>query len=305
MVQKKQKAFTFQTSPENVSYLTRNNIGICSVANNHSLDYGEESLFATLNILEKNNIKHIGTPDANQVILDINKKKVLLCSYYGNDDSISRINSKEIVDDIKRHKDESDYIIVCLHWGEEYVAYPSSKQQEMAHELIEAGASVVIGHHPHVFQGYEKYKEGKIFYSLGNFNFFVDHPYAKKLVETTKAYCVGLRFGETGVITHDIIPIHIDNDWRPSVIADILEIKRFRDYFEHISKPLEGRISDLFWYSEAAPHFFHNHIPSWKKRIKKYGFKSVSQMLIWLLHPSMYKYYCGIVLSLFRKRIHY
>ncbi|MEI7828088.1 MAG: CapA family protein, partial [Euryarchaeota archaeon] len=73
--------------------------------------------------------------------------------------------------DIPRLKNEVDHVIVVLHWGEEYVHYPTPDQIAVAHRAIDLGASAVVGMHPHVIQGIERYKGGLICYSLGNFIF--------------------------------------------------------------------------------------------------------------------------------------
>jgi hypothetical protein len=68
-----------------------------------------------------------------------------------------------------------DFKILNFHWGNEYVHIPSVAQRKMAYKFIESGADVIVGHHPHVIQPYEKYKGGHIFYSLGNFMFDYIH----------------------------------------------------------------------------------------------------------------------------------
>ena len=300
---KSPKAYSMQVAPNALRYLTDNNIAICNLANNHSLDYGEVGLDATIKYLDEYYIDHIGTQGANIKELDINGKKVFICSYYGNFTGIARLDQKEIIEDIKHYKQMVDYVIVCLHWGEEYVAFPSPKQQDMARSLVDSGADVIIGHHPHVMQGYEVYNNSQIFYSLGNFNFFVDHPYAKKLIETTKAYCVGVYVEEK--LRCEIIPISINANWQPEVIDDEIEKARFFSYFNSISKPLGEDLHNGFWYAKASVHYFHNHLPSWKKRIKEYGVKQFFQMVRWLIHPAIYKFYIGLVRSLFYKKIDY
>ena len=299
------KAYNFQISPEMLNYLIDNNIQICSLANNHSNDYGEEGLKETIRNLESRNISHIGTEKNNLIIQEVNGQKIAICSYFSRQKGLARLDVTEISDDIKRYKKCVGIVVVCLHWGEEYVAYPSPHQQQIAHVLVEAGANVIIGHHPHVIQGCEEYKNGIIFYSLGNFNFFVDHPYAKTMVETTKGYCVGLKVLESGAIKYEIVPIHINAKWQPNVISDNAGLKRFFSYFDSISAPLRKNIGSGFWYSEAAPHYFHNHLPSWKKRVREFGIMQVFQMIKWLVHPSIYKFYIGMTSSLFHKKIRY
>ena len=301
---KVQKAFNFQAPPQSLYLLTDNNVRICSLANNHSLDFGQDGLKKTKECLEKEGIDYIGTEASNLKELNINGKRIGICAYHGYSKGLAMITPQKIEDDVKKAKTVLDYVIVCLHWGEEYVAYPSPKQQRLAHDLIDAGASVVVGHHPHVMQGYEEYHNGQIFYSLGNFNFFVDHPYAKKLVETTKAYCVGLNVRDDGFHC-ELVPIHINEDWQPCVITDDKEKKRFYEYIESISKPLSRNIKQKFFYIEVSPHYFNNHLYSWKKRIDSYGMSHFLEMIKWLIHPSIYKYYLGLVLSLVHKPVKY
>jgi poly-gamma-glutamate capsule biosynthesis protein CapA/YwtB (metallophosphatase superfamily) len=73
--------------------------------------------------------------------------------------------------DIFRAKASADYVVVSFHWGQEGSVTPHPNQVAAAHAAIDAGADVVLGHHPHVLQGIERYKQGVIFYSLGNFVF--------------------------------------------------------------------------------------------------------------------------------------
>lgn len=68
---------------------------------------------------------------------------------------------------------------MSLHWGNEYIHYPSISQIKLAHKIIDAGIDIIIGHHPHVIQPVERYKNGVIFYSLGNFLF--DMLWSKKV----------------------------------------------------------------------------------------------------------------------------
>jgi poly-gamma-glutamate synthesis protein (capsule biosynthesis protein) len=71
-------------------------------------------------------------------------------------------------EDIARARTAADYVIVSFHWGREGSTVPQPYQRTTAHRAIDAGADVVIGHHPHVLQGIERYKHGIIFYSIGN-----------------------------------------------------------------------------------------------------------------------------------------
>ena len=91
-------------------------------------------------------------------------------------------------------KGSVDWVIVSIHWGEEYDQYVNTAQQNLAHALIDRGADAIVGHHPHVVQGVEVYKNKPIFYSLGNFIF--DQYFS---VETQQGLAVSLEFSDDGV----------------------------------------------------------------------------------------------------------
>jgi len=298
-----QKAFNISTPPSNVRFLRDNNIGVVNIANNHTCDFGKVGRESTVKVLSKEGIKIIGENASNRVLVKLNDSiKVGLVAYTNfSGEELSRLNLPSILKDINLLKEENcKYVVVNLHWGEEYVAYPRPLQQKIAHSLIDGGADVIIGHHPHCMQGYENYKNGLIFYSLGNFNFHVDHPYSESLIETKYAYCVRLQFGDS--MTYKIIPVFIDSNWVPDVLNEVMSAKVL-DYLEDISRPLERGITSTFWFTQASMHHFKNNMPAWRMRIKKYGMKHFFQMLIWLVRPGTIKYYFGLLNYPFRKKI--
>jgi poly-gamma-glutamate synthesis protein (capsule biosynthesis protein) len=298
--EKAPKAYNFQIPPQNLKYLKDSGVNITSVANNHSLDYGEKGFKQTINNL-KNDFLIIGGANDNECIFKVNDIKYYISSYYGNGSVMSACDETTILNNIKKHRLSSDVVIVCMHWGEEYSAYPKPKQQQLARKLIDNGVDVIIGHHPHVPQGFELYKGKFIFYSLGNFNFNVEHPYHDKLTTTKYGYCVGLKYTSDNGLMYEIIPIHINRLWQPEIIEIEAEEIRFNKYFAEISKPLPKGVSNVFYYAHSAKHIFKNYYPSWRKQIKEQGVKQVIDMIKWHIHPSTYRYYFGVILSLFVK----
>lgn len=295
------KAVNFQISPDNLNYLKDNGSIIASVANNHSMDYGEEGFLKTLENLNNNGLSIIGATDNNVKLFKLGGVSYCVSSYYGGGGVISACKENNILDNILKYRSTSDIIIVCLHWGEEYSAYPKPKQQLLARKLIDNGVDVIIGHHPHVPQGMEEYNGKPIFYSLGNFNFNVQHPYHDKLITTKYGYCVGISHDANGKMKYDIIPIHINENWQPEIITEANEIERFINYFSSISKPLSKGVSSIFYYSHSSIHIFRNYYPSWKKQIREQGLKQVIDMARWHIKPSTFAYYAGLLLYPFTK----
>lgn len=158
------KTFAFRGDPENVSILKEGSVEAVTLANNHSRDYGDVSLEDTKNTLKDAGIEYA----INSEIAKLNVKgvNVAVIGLYQLDGSADRIISS-----VMSKAADADLKIVQIHWGIEKEAEPSEEQVNLAHIAIDKGADLVIGHHPHVLQGVEKYKGKYICYSLGNFCF--------------------------------------------------------------------------------------------------------------------------------------
>lgn len=158
------KQFAFRGKPEYTEILKSGSVEAVTLANNHSKDYGEVSLTDTMDALDNAGIGYA----YNQKIarFDIKGVKVAVVGLYQLDGS-----SDEIVDSVMRNTEADDLVIAEIHWGIEKAAQPEEEQVALAHKVIDLGADLVIGHHPHVVQGVEKYRGKYICYSLGNFCF--------------------------------------------------------------------------------------------------------------------------------------
>lgn len=165
--------------------LKRLNIGCVSLANNHIYDCMMDGLMATINLLDKMGIRHTGAgwkkEHVEPVILDLPDRRVGFVAYVDKGTNPgtehfpeARINYFELEkarQDITALKNVADKVICSIHWGRDYSHYPTPAQMEQARHLVNSGADVIMGHHPHVLQAYEKYKDGQIFYSLGNLTY--------------------------------------------------------------------------------------------------------------------------------------
>lgn len=161
------KQFAFRGDPSYVNVLTSSSVEAANLANNHTLDYGTTALSDTQEILESNGI--ITCRGKNNVTVgDINGIRVGFVGInYLNDEM-----KTELQDAIILAKNAgAELVILSIHWGIEKDTDPESDQIAAAHAAIDCGADVVIGTHPHVLQGIEKYNGRYICYSLGNFCF--------------------------------------------------------------------------------------------------------------------------------------
>jgi poly-gamma-glutamate synthesis protein (capsule biosynthesis protein) len=162
------KEWAFKGSRDYTEILTAGSVEAVNLANNHSSDYGPESFTDTQAALDAAEIAHFGFEDT--LLLDVNGVQVGLMGMYTVYEDESYL--QQLQDGIQTLQDQGAEIIVCsFHWGLERDYTPEADQVELAHAAIDAGATLVIGHHPHVLQGVEIYQGRYIVYSLGNFCF--------------------------------------------------------------------------------------------------------------------------------------
>jgi len=199
----------FNARPELLASLKKAGVNIVSVANNHVMDMGSEGLKRTLDNIESTGLVFIGAgrtkaEAAKTRFLKTRGVNVAFLAYtYGTNQrlplrspdapgvNIIGIESESdlirAAANVRRARAGADLVVVSLHWGNEYATSPTAWQRRVASELIEAGADVILGHHPHVLQPIESYiardnRMGLIVYSLGNFisNQNADVSYANK-----------------------------------------------------------------------------------------------------------------------------
>jgi len=176
----------FKTDPKAVEGLNFAGFNVLSLANNHIMNFGKDGLESTVNILDENNISHIGAGVGKDeiyksVVKDVQGTKFSFLAFTYNSDQrktgtgdvygVANMDVGKMKEVVQKSSIEADVVVVSMHAGNEYQISPSSFQENFARNAIDAGADLVIGHHPHVVQTVEKYKEGYIIYSLGNFVF--------------------------------------------------------------------------------------------------------------------------------------
>lgn len=177
----KARGVKLRTQPHTLdAFLKANPIAAVTLANNHSLDYGYEGLLGTIRILDSNYVPHTGAgylkEHLDPAVFTMNGVVYALLGYVHQDTNpytesglfINYYDRDNIVTAIDAAHTVAERVIVSVHWGRDYSAYPMQWQIEDAHAFIDAGADLVAGHHPHVVQPYEKYRGRYIFYSLGS-----------------------------------------------------------------------------------------------------------------------------------------
>lgn len=170
--------------PESVNILKNGGIDLVTLANDHAMDYDKAGLVETMKTLKEKGIYSLGAgrnyreakrPD----IFEVKGQTIAYFAYNDRDlipagsgqAGVNALKKEEIAADIKAVRDQVDWVIINYHWGAELGEYPSQEQVNLAHFTIDQGADLIVGHHPHILQGAEVYKDKPIIYSLGNFIF--------------------------------------------------------------------------------------------------------------------------------------
>lgn len=214
------KTFAFKGDPSYTEILTQGGVEATNLANNHSHDYGEQSYEDTIQYLEDAGITTFGYD--RTAVMDVKGIKVGLVGIYELNDGLGR--QQQVIDTIQTVKDQgAQVVIVSFHWGTEKSNIPDDTQKALAHLAIDQGADLVVGHHPHVLQGIEKYQGKNIVYSLGNFCFGGNkNPSDKDTMIFQQTFTV-----ENGELTEDdvtnIIPCSLSsesgyNNYQPMVL---------------------------------------------------------------------------------------
>jgi poly-gamma-glutamate synthesis protein (capsule biosynthesis protein) len=220
------KMFTFRFSPDVLGSLKGAGFNILGLANNHSMDYGRKALLDTIEFIKLEGMHPLGAADkAVDAALPLYLKRggikagFLAFSvfpyegiYYDGDRpgiALAR-DSAQVREKVSAAAAQADVVVVSFHWGKEFADYPSKLQIDMAHSAIDAGADLVIGHHPHVLQGIERYKQGIVLYSLGNFVFDQTSPWCRE------SAIARVTLDGDGIDSIEIIPLYItDGQPRP------------------------------------------------------------------------------------------
>lgn len=217
------KTYNLKGDPTYTEIMTSSSVEACTLGNNHSSDYGPQSLTDTQNALDAAGIvygynDHIGTytTDEGLTIGYVSASVLSQGEVYINylKDGIASLKAQNV-----------DLIIACCHWGIEGEHYPIDFQKKLAHELIDCGADLVIGNHPHVLQGVELYNGKVICYSLGNFSFGGNRNPSDKntmMFQQKFTYVNGILQPD---INANIIPCTISsasgyNDFQPTIVTD-------------------------------------------------------------------------------------
>lgn len=221
--------YSFRADPRSVEGLARAGFDVVSLANNHIWDYGKEAFLDTLDMLTNADISYAGGGADFKAahwpaVWEANGMKVAFLAYTnlvpasftkdGAQPATAFIDIAQMTTDIKSAKAQADAVVASFHWGEEYQTAHNAYQERIAKAAIDAGALLVIGHHPHVAQEVERYNGGVIAYSLGNFVF--DQNFSE---DTRTGLALRVTLADGAVENVEELPVRFTHDFQPYFAA--------------------------------------------------------------------------------------
>lgn len=226
----KSHGILFRADTENASFLKNAGYDILNLSNNHMMDFGHIGLHDTLKALDDNGIEYVGLSNI-PIIFNIQGIKV---GFLGYSEFVQNIDEDMLKMDIPKAKSLCDFLVVSFHSGIEYNPYPTEDQKKWSRHAIDYGADLIIGHHPHVLQGMEKYRGKLILYSLGNFIF------DRQIQDSTdESIILKVKIDNSGVKVIETIPVII-RDCRPELAKGEKKeqlLQRFKLLSSGISPP--------------------------------------------------------------------
>ncbi|MCB1191835.1 MAG: CapA family protein [Leptospiraceae bacterium] len=233
------KSYVFRGEPKDLYLLKKLNIDLVFLGNNHAMDYGAKGLEETIENVEINKLLYSGaglnlSKSLEPIRFSIKDSdfKLVSVSSIGLPKQYATSNTPGVapykLDSLVgiARKNKKDALMLSVHWGIEYNLEPEGYQRQQAKRLIQSGFKVIIGHHPHIPQGVEKYKNGIILYSLGNFIFGSMN---QNLNHNMAAI---LHFEKNELVLCELVPIY----------------GKFQKIGSHIFRPLTESESEMFLY---------------------------------------------------------
>jgi len=245
----------FKGEQHHINALTSVPFDVVTLANNHVFDYGLDAFEDTMDVLKHNNIQWTGAgmsikEAAAPLVINVNDIKIAIVNFSEGEDLTSAGEKPGVMgwdlsrveDAIKMLRSKVDFIIVVSHCGIEYIPFPPPYVARAFKQMVRAGADIVIGHHPHVPQGIQFYKNTPIIYSLGNFVFYQPTDlYYRKL-----GYLVNLGLNKGNLVSLELVPYQI-HDLGLSCLKGA-GLQAFRNKFKEISMPLnDDKKLDAAW----------------------------------------------------------
>ena len=281
------KRTRLRTDPGEAHWL--NDLDVLHLANNHIFDYGALGCRDTLRTFEHG--RHpIGL---SYKVVDLDEVGFLGFHAYPlsvEDLEVAHLEDFErVLRAVREALTQVSELIISLHWGAEHAPHPSPLQIAQAHALIDAGAALVVGHGPHRVQAIERYKDGLIAYSLGNFNFV--HTDIREREYNRWSVILTAEVDGRRVVDFGVNPIKINQLGQPVPMKSIIWPTWL--LYAVFSNLAENAPSWRQWYEEMGPTYIRQSLRSFAATIPRYGWPRIRKFWWWLKQPQTRQAFLG------------
>jgi len=226
LVRSRASSLEMRGHPDAADRLAASGFTVLNVANNHMMQHGPAAFAETVAALRRRDIAVVGEADSSHratipQVVTVNGLRVCFLGFAFEPDKYwtgplgyAFGPDCDMLGQVKLARQSSDLVICSVHWGVEFVRHPAMAEEELGRQLIDAGADVVLGHHPHVVRRIDRYGRGVIVYSLGNFVF--DQLWDRWL---RTGMVLRLRLSKQGVEAVNVDWTWIGDDYQPRVMA--------------------------------------------------------------------------------------
>jgi len=223
------KVYLLRAHPRWAQMVVEGGIDVVTLANNHALDFGDAGLDETLSTLGALNVAVVGAGRSQveahrPALFTLNGVRVAILGYLASrwngsvdvpaTDRLAWADPAAVQAGVRSVRSQADVVVVLLHNGAEYAGKPSSTQMQVAHAAVDAGADLVVGHHPHVTQTVERYHDGLIVYSLGDAVFDI------LTAPAMQGHLLRVQVTKSGLVRAELWPFWIDDAIRPRLLDD-------------------------------------------------------------------------------------
>lgn len=257
---------------------------VLNLANNHCLQHGTAAFFYTKKVCEDAGIRTIGLRNEAPSVIDIQGLRFAFFSlcihieWYQPDDIRYEDNIEKVLGRVEEyHKtNPRDLIVLALHWGDEFASFPSNEQIALAHKFIDIGVDIILGHHPHVFQGIEQYKGALCVYSQGNFV----SDMVPQMCRETGIVQIRITIDDcVKRISYEMLPYYIN----ARMIPEPQDNNWFQDRQRELANALSGKYSDMDYWNIV--NFHHRSCSNdFRERFKKTFYKYKPTIFIRMMY---------------------
>ncbi len=278
-------------SEDAVQLLQETGFDVLNIANNHCIQHGSAAFLHTRDVCRKHGIAAVGAKGDAPFVTEIKGVRFVFVSLsllpekYHPEDIAYENHIETAFQQIKDYTKDGDFVTVMIHWGNEFATFPYSKQVALAHRFADCGVDLVLGHHSHVFQGIEQYKDSLILYSQGNLIADMSQKLCRDtgIVKITVSHENGKR-----KLIYEFQPLHISDDFT----LEPGDTAWFAERQKQLRTVLDGAVTDEQYFKMVD----RNHAAcsaeykqQFKKDFKKYKLNVSLRMLYDAVHRKIFK----------------